>query len=156
MNPLNALKEECFKRCCKHDEDSTCCFCRHECYICAHDRISHLVLHHYTYNENSVIYNQFDNTNDGRLEYYVSLLKEIKKSRDNFIILCMKCHESLEDMLRNPKSEEFDRPMDERRERLKKIYNNTIHYRITKNHIGLDGFFLEKKDKDVMERFFWK
>lgn len=54
-----------------------------------------LLIHHSKYYSDSVTYNQFEDSEIGRLQYYSKLLDEIKKEYGNLVILCFSCHEEL-------------------------------------------------------------
>ena len=90
MRALTELKKECFNRV----SDNWI-----YCIVCDEERIKKLVLHHLSYTKNSVIYNQFENSDDGRLQYHSKLLDEIKKNKNNFVILCMNCHKIVESLI---------------------------------------------------------
>lgn len=70
------------------------------CEICGESKPKRLVLHHINYNEDSVTYNQFNNSDIGRIQYHAMLLNEIFSNPHNFNILCVGCHEKLEESLR--------------------------------------------------------
>ncbi len=103
MRALTELKKECIKRLCRdhYSYDETCLYCRVECFICSESRIKRLVIHHKAYTENSVTYNKFENSDDGRLKYYVNLLDEIKVDITNFYPLCVNCHGIVETYIKN-------------------------------------------------------
>ena len=83
------LKRECFSRI--TDNIS--------CRGCNENKTKRLLLHHIRYNKNSVVYNKFENSDDGRLKYHVNLLDEINQDPSNFIICCFTCHQLLERMI---------------------------------------------------------
>lgn len=89
MKALTELKKECFNR-----VAGSFCFC------CGDNKPRKLLLHHLSYNEKSVTYNKFPNTDDGRLKYYSCLLDEIKQQPDNFLVLCINCHDIIERLLK--------------------------------------------------------
>ena len=89
MRALTELKKECFNRI-----SGSYCFC------CGHNKPKQLTLHHLSYSKNSITYNNFENSDDGRLKYYVCLLDEIKEDASNFIVVCMNCHNIIEDLLK--------------------------------------------------------
>ena len=74
--------------------------CHKSCFVCANPKTSSLLIHHLKYTKNSIIYNQFENSDIGRLQYYSRLLDEIKSNPRNLIILCYRCHEKLEELLK--------------------------------------------------------
>jgi hypothetical protein len=91
MRALTELKKECMSRVIsvtKHTSIS--------CAICNENRAKRLLLHHYSYNNESVTYNQFENSDDGRLKYYSNIIDDVKKSPYNFEIFCVKCHNEVE------------------------------------------------------------
>ncbi len=86
-NPLPSLKRYCilkFRRC-------------DVCQVC--DTSKKLIIHHKKYFDDSVIYKQFSDTHDGRIQYYAKLLDEIEKRPTNFNSLCMNCHDHLHKIL---------------------------------------------------------
>jgi len=89
MRALIELKKECFER-----------VGLPECFCCENQNTKQLVLHHLSYDKDSVTYNRFENSSDGRLKYYVMLLDEIKNKPDNFLVLCMDCHQVIERLLK--------------------------------------------------------
>lgn len=89
MKALIELKIECFNRI-----SGSFCSC------CYNDNPKLLVIHHLSYRENSVTYNKFDNSDDGRLKYYSNLLDEIKSDYSNFVVLCFDCHQVIEKLLK--------------------------------------------------------
>jgi len=93
MRALTELKKECMGRIIP-DEYSICC------YICYESRPKRLTIHHHCYGPQSVTYNQFENSDDGRLKYYAHLMDEIKNNINNFAVLCINCHNKLERLLK--------------------------------------------------------
>ena len=89
MKALIELKKECFNR-------IAGCFC---C-CCYNKNPKQLVIHHLGYTEKSVTYNKFENSDDGRLQYYSKLLDEIKQDGSNFVVLCFECHQVIEKLLK--------------------------------------------------------
>lgn len=89
MKALLELKKECFNR-----VGESVCFC------CENINPKQLVLHHLSYTKNSVIYNKFENSDDGRLKYYSNLLDEIKQDPSNFLVLYIECHQVIEKLLK--------------------------------------------------------
>ena len=91
MRALTELKKECMSRVIsvtKHNSIS--------CLVCDEIRPNRLLLHHYSYNNKSVTYNQFENSDDGRLKYYSNIIDEVKERPYNFEILCVNCHSEIE------------------------------------------------------------
>ena len=105
MRALTELKKECMKRLDQYNI---------ECYICDEFRPKRLLLHHLSYYDNSVTYNQFRNDDVGRLQYYSSLIDEVEYHNDNFRILCINCHTIVEELIKLPTHERqnflHDRP----------------------------------------------
>ena len=89
MKALIELKKECFSR-----VGDSICFC------CENTNPKQLVLHHLSYTKNSIIYSKFENNDDGRLKYYSNLLDEIKQDPNNFLVLCIDCHQVIEKLLK--------------------------------------------------------
>ncbi len=103
MKALIELKKECMSRL-TITESSICCF------VCKDIRAKRLCIHHFGYDKNSITYNKFENSNDGRLKYYSTLLDEIKNDPSNFITLCINCHTKLEQLVKNNKNQvDFER-----------------------------------------------
>jgi len=88
MRALTELKKECMSRIVGDTPI--------QCSICNENRAKRLLLHHYSYNNDSVTYNQFENSDDGRLKYYSNIIDEVKKRPYNFAILCVTCHNEVE------------------------------------------------------------
>jgi hypothetical protein len=63
-----------------------------ECFYCKEENIKYLLLHHISYNRNSVTYNKFANSLNGRVEYHSGLLNEVMSNPKNFLVLCFECH----------------------------------------------------------------
>lgn len=90
MRALTELKKICFDL-----------LEQYRCYCCLENKPRHLLLHHLIYNTDSVVYNQFENSDYGRLKYYANLIDEIKLYPNNFLVVCFNCHGVLEDILKN-------------------------------------------------------
>jgi hypothetical protein len=90
MRALTELKKLCFNL-----ASQSRCFCCHE------DKKKRLLLHHLSYNNDSVVYNKFENSDYGRLKYYANLIDEIKFDPTNFLVVCFDCHSELEGILKN-------------------------------------------------------
>jgi hypothetical protein len=91
MRALTELKKECMSRVISVTKRTSI-----SCAICNENKPKRLLLHHYSYNNESVTYNQFENSDDGRLKYYSHIIDDVKKSPYNFEIFCVKCHNEVE------------------------------------------------------------
>lgn len=99
MRALTELKKQCFIE-----------IGRTNCLCCNESRPKRLLVHHLSYTKDSVTYSgrnitpeiriKFSNDDYGRLKYYSNLLDEILEDKDNFIVICFKCHTELEELLR--------------------------------------------------------
>lgn len=88
MRALTELKKECMSRIVGGRPI--------QCAICKENKPKRLLLHHYSYNNESVTYNQFENSDDGRLKYYSNMMDDVKKNPFNFEIFCVNCHNEVE------------------------------------------------------------
>lgn len=86
MRALTELKKECIIR--------LVGYC--QCFTCDENKPKRLLIHHHGYFPDSVVYNKFEESDDGRLKYYAHLLDEIKEREENFTVLCVECHNYLE------------------------------------------------------------
>lgn len=89
MRALTELKKESFSRV----SDNIAC-------LCGISSPKRLLIHHLSYTSESITYNKFENSDEGRLKYYANLLDEIKTDPTNFLILCFKCHKEVEKLLK--------------------------------------------------------
>lgn len=124
MKALTELKKECINRI----YEATNNFYKPYCHSCYNGKVKNLILHHLEYTNNSIVYKNFENSDDGRLKYYSCLLDEIKEDPYNFTVLCGYCHTYLEELLGMTKDQINNlnlKNLSEKDERLIEIYNLT-------------------------------
>ena len=91
----NAIKREALQRI-----SEPYCFC------CDENKIRKLTAHHHGYFGDSVVYKQFEKTDDGQMKYWANLTaNEIPIRPHNFAVLCHRCHQMVEHLLQLPTSE---------------------------------------------------
>ena len=135
MRALTELKKECMGRV-RYGNHSK------DCFICFESRPKRLTIHHHCYDRHSITYNQFENSDDGRLKYYAHLMDEIKNDPDNFTVLCINCHSKLERLLKKFFDEKIRTVFLPKNYRLELIYETTIESRERKPpQVGLDEFW---------------
>ncbi len=148
MRALTELKKECFER-----------IGVKICYCCYSKNPKQLIIHHLSYTKNSIIYNKFENNDDGRLKYYANLLDEIKINITNFLIFCINCHNKLEKLLRLSYNEVFNLAKNDKLStNLIRAYNETCLKRGMKilenpNDEIILPFFILKLKKEIEEDF---
>ena len=127
MRALTELKKECMKRLISRDSQVNC-------KICDEMRPKRLLIHHVSYDRNSITYNQFENSDDGRLKYYSTLLDEIKRrGPENFVTLCINCHNKLEKLVSKSLHEKIIYKIED--EKFYRIYSITVACRISKKSV---------------------
>ena len=135
LRALTELKKECMRR-------LGFKYCR----CCYNSKPKQMTIHHLAYYPDSVVYDQYGNSDDERLKYYSYLLDEIKIREKNFWVMCNGCHQFLEKLLRMSFSDadhyfKYNRIM----QGMYKAYTTTIKARYPttteKKWTGLDEFF---------------
>lgn len=71
-------------------EESLCCK------FCWEKSSYKMTVHHKWYIENDVIYKNYPNSIEGRIQYYDDLFPLVQKNPERFLYLCIKCHNVLE------------------------------------------------------------
>jgi len=135
MRALTELKKECMKR-----VGFVYCFC------CENNKPKQLTMHHLAYYPDSVVFDQFDNSDDGRLKYYSHLIDEIKKRASNFFVLCNRCHETVEMLLKMPVYDVSNYIIANQRysprySEIERVWSESLKSRRAIQAGGLDSFF---------------
>ena len=138
---MRALTE--LKKVCIHELRSF-----QECFVCFNNNPKFLLIHHHAYFDDSVVYKQFENSDIGRIQYYARLLDEIQLRPNNFTVLCFKCHEKLEELIRMDWNDAYNWLNGEevwtnqgRLETLWEDCESVVQKRKVKAVLGLDEFF---------------
>ena len=83
-----------------------------KCVCCPESMIEKLVIHHLSYHDDSVVYSQFTNTTTGRIQYYAMICTEIVKHHGSLRMMCMDCHTTMEDYVRQVRRGELNSMQD--------------------------------------------
>lgn len=78
------------------------------CECCENDDMSNLIIHHLSYDRDSIIYDSFEDNVTGQIQYYAMLCDEIKYNRTNLRIMCFDCHSTLEGYIKEVKAGELN------------------------------------------------